>query len=240
MSTKYNNVKLGKYTVISDNVIIGEGSVVGNYVVIHDDTTIGKNVRIDDFACIGKLPMKAANSAVTAEKPLPPAIIGDNAIVGTSAIIYRGCKIAESVLIADTAVIREDVTVGAKTIIGRGATIENMTTIGSMVKIQTNAYITAYSTIEDNCFIAPCVVTSNDNFAGRSKERFNNFGGVIVKKGGRIGAGAVILPNKTIEEDGFVAAGSVVTKDVPQNKISLGNPARVVGTVCDDQLLKNQ
>lgn len=143
-------------------------------------------------------------------------------------------------MIADLATIREDVTIGTATIIGRGATIENFCKVGSNCKIQTNVYLTAYSNVEDNVFIAPCVVTSNDNYAARSKERFGKFKGVTIKKGGRLGAGAVVLPGKTINEDGFAAAGSVVTKDVEEALIVAGNPAKIFRKVPEDQLLKNQ
>ena len=55
--------------------------------------------------------------------------------------------------------------------IGRGSLVENDTTIGALTKIQADAYITAYSTLEENVFIAPCVVTTNDNFMGRTERR---------------------------------------------------------------------
>jgi hypothetical protein len=74
----------------------------------------------------------------------------------------------------------------------------------------------------------------------RSKERFKHYKGVTVKKGGRIGLNATILPGKTIGEDSQVAAGAVVTKDTPPKKIVLGAPAKVWGDVPDDQLLENQ
>ena len=89
-------------------------------------------------------------------------------------------------------------------------------------------------------FIAPGVVTSNDNFAGRGKERFKYFKGVTVKRGVRIGAQATILPGKVIEEEGFVGAGSVVTRDVKARKIYFGNPAREIRDVPAEQLLENQ
>lgn len=234
------SIKFGEYCVIGENVTIGKNSSIGYHAVIHADTIIGENVRIDDFACIGKLPMKAQNSAVTKEQELPPCKIGDNCIIGTSAIVYRGALLKSGCLAADFSVIREQVCVGEKTIIGKGATIENECEIGSFVKIQTNAYITAYSKIGDSVFIAPGVVTSNDNYAGRDAARFEHFGGVIVKKGGRIGAGATILPGRVIEEDGFVAAGSVVTKDVMKKTIVMGNPAKAAGIVKAEQLLENQ
>lgn len=231
----------GEYCVIEEGAIVGKGCVIGHHVVIRKDAVVGDYVRIDDFADIGKLPMKAANSAVTDDtRKLSPAKIGDGCIIGTSAIIYAGCKIGQKALIADLATVREDTEIGEKTIIGRGAAIENRCTIGAFCKIETNAYITAYSIIEDRCFIAPCVVTSNDNFAGRTKERFKAFRGVTVKRGGRIGAGAVILPSKTIESDGFAAAGSVVTKDVTKKTVVAGSPAKKIREVPSEQLLENQ
>ena len=233
-------VKIGEFCVIEDNVTVGKNCIIGHHVVIHEGTVIGDNVRIDDFACIGKRPMKAANSAVTKECKLAPCHIGSGAIIGTSAVIYRGSIISDKVLTADFATVRERVFIGDATIIGKGATVECDCRVGTRCKIETNAYITAYSDIEDFCFVAPCVVTSNDNFAGRTKERFDAFKGVTIKKGGRIGAGSVILPGKIINEDGFVAAGSVVTKDVKMQTVVKGNPARFAKEVEKDQLLKNQ
>lgn len=234
------NVTVGKFVVIEDEVTIGDNCIIANNVVIHKGTKIGNNVRIDDNTVIGKEPMRSVNSIFKDEKKLPPAKVSDECLIGAGVIIYCGCEIGEKTLIADTAVVREDVTIGSKTIIGRGTTIENFCTVGSNCKIQTNVYLTAYSTVEDYVFIAPCVTTSNDNYAARSKERFGKFKGVTVKKGGRIGAGSIILPGKVIHEDGFVAAGSVVTKDVDKEAIVAGNPAKYLRQVPEDQLLKNQ
>jgi acetyltransferase-like isoleucine patch superfamily enzyme len=235
------NVTFGYFVVVEDDAVIGDNCIISNNVVIHRGTTIGSDVRIDDNAIIGKQPMRAANSIFKDDgKPMKPAVIENGCLIGASAIVYAGSHINEKSLVADLAVIRENVTIGQKTIIGKGATIENYCSIGCNCKIQTNAYITAYSTIEDYVFIAPCVVTSNDNYAARSKKRFGNFKGITVKNGGRIGAGAVVLPGKTIEEDGFAAAGSLVTKDVEKENIVAGNPARYFRKVPEDQLLKNQ
>jgi UDP-2-acetamido-3-amino-2,3-dideoxy-glucuronate N-acetyltransferase len=238
--------KIGKgcslkhFVVVEDDVEIGDNCTIGHNVVIHCGTKIGANVRIDDNTVIGKEPMRAANSVFKDKVKLPPAIIDDGCLIGAGVIIYRGCTIASKVLIADLATIRENVEIGEKTIVGRGVAIENFCKIGSNCKLETNTYITAYSEIQDYVFIAPGVVTSNDNFAGRSKRRFGLFKGVLVKKGGRIGAQATILPGKTIEEDGFVAAGSVVTKDVEKETIVAGNPAKILRLVDEEQLLKNQ
>lgn len=231
---------LGFFIVIGKNVRIGKNCIIGSNVVIYDDTIIGDNVRIDDNTVIGKLPMKAANSAVTKEQNLPPSEIGDNCIIGTSVVIYRGCKIGQKVLVADLSTVRENVEIGEYTIVGRGVAIENYCKIGKRCKLETNVYITAYSEIEDYCFLAPGVLTSNDNYIGRTEKRFKEYGGVKVKKGGRIGVGAVILPNKIIEEDTVVAAGSLLTKNTQPKKIYAGVPARYFRDVPEEELLESQ
>lgn len=230
----------GHFCVIGENVRIGDGCVIGHHVTIHDGTVIGAQVRIDDGAVIGKRPMRAANSAVTKEGDLPPCTIGNGCIIGTHVVIYRGADIAENVLIADLSTVREQVSIGKKTIVGRGVAIENQCRIGKFVKLETNAYITAYSDIGDRAFIAPCVATSNDNFVGRTMERFKHFKGAIVKRGARIGVHATVLPGKTIGEDALIAAGALVTNDAPDRKIVAGVPGKVFRDVPHDQLLDEQ
>jgi serine O-acetyltransferase len=171
---------------------------------------------------------------------LPPAKIGADAIIGTSAVLYRGCDLGRKVLVADMATIRENVTVGEFTIIGRGVAVENFCRIGSYCKLETNVYITAYSEIGDRCFIAPCVATSNDNYMGRTEKRFKEFKGVVVHKGGRIGVNATILPGKVIGEDAVVAAGALLTRDAEGRKIYTGVPAKFFREVPEDELLENQ
>jgi len=234
------NVKMGHNVVIEDGVEIGDNCAIGHNVVIHTDTLVGCSVRIDDNTVIGKQPMRSVNSIFKDEEKLHPAYISDNCLIGACVIIYAGCKIGEKVLVADLSTIRENVSIGDRTIIGRGVAVENFCEVGKNCKLETNVYLTAYSKVEDYVFIAPGVVTSNDNFAARSKERYSQFKGITVKKGGRIGAQATILPGKVINEDGFVAAGSVVTKDVESRKIVAGNPAKVLRDVPEEQLLENQ
>jgi serine O-acetyltransferase len=209
-------------------------------VVIHEGTSIGSNVRIDDNTVLGKYPMKAAISATTKDQELPPLIIADSCILGTSVVVYRGAKIGQKVLIADLASVRENVEIGNFTIVGRGVTIENFCKIGNYCKLETNVYITAYSEVEDRVFVAPCVATSNDNYIGRTEERFKHFKGVTIKKGGRIGVGAVILPGKVIGEDALIAAGAVLTHDAEARQIHAGVPAKKFRAVPKEQLLENQ
>ncbi|HUV31789.1 MAG TPA: N-acetyltransferase [Acidobacteriota bacterium] len=234
------DTRCGEFCHIGDAVTIGAGCRIGSHVVIHEDTVIGNNVRIDDGAVIGKRPMRAVISAVTEDRELPPTLVGDNGIIGTGAIVYRGCEIGKNVLVADLSTVRENVTVGDFSIVGRGVAIENHCKIGRYVKLETNVYITAYSELADRVFVAPCAATSNDNFVGRTERRFKHFKGVTVRKGGRIGTNVTVLPGLTVHEDGLVAAGAVVTKDAPAGRIVAGIPARVLRDVPAEQLLENQ
>ena len=231
---------LGAFCVIGRDVRIGKGCQIGHHVVIHDGTMIGDEVRIDDHTTIGKQPMRAANSAVTGSQAQPPAHIGARCLVGAQVVIYAGCHIGEKVLVADQASIREEVTVGDFTIVGRGVAVENKCTIGRYCKLETNAYLTAYSTLEDRVFIAPGVLTSNDNYVGRTEERFKHFKGVTVQRGGRLGVGAVTLPGITIAPDTLVAAGALITKDTKPRLIYAGVPARRFSPVPEEQQLDNQ
>ena len=234
------DMNFAKNIIIEDNIIIGDNCRIGYNVVIREGTIIGDNVRIDDNTIIGKYPMRANLSIFKEEKNLSPTNIGNNCLIGANTVIYIGSNILNNVLIADLASIRENTSIGEHTIVGRGVTVENYVKIGKRCKLESECYITAYSELEDYVFIAPGVMTSNDNFLGRTEERFKHFKGITVKKGGRIGANAVILPGKIIGKDAVVAAGSVVTKDVPPRKIVMGSPARIIRDVSEEQLIENQ
>jgi len=235
------NFKHGHFVVIEDDVIIGDNVEVGHNVIIRRGVSIGDNCKILDGTILGKRPLKAGLSATTeGAVHYPPLVLGKAITVGASCVIYVGAEIGDMVFLGDKATVREDVKIGEYTIIGRGVAVENKVTIGRKCKIETEAYITAMSTIEDYCFIAPEVTFTNDNFLGRTEERKKHFGGPIVRKGARIGANATILPGVEIGADAVVAAGSVVTRDVQPRVIVAGIPAKYLRDVPAEQLVENQ
>ena len=213
--------------------------VIHPTAIVYPGTKLGEGVKVLEYAVVGKQPSLSPRST-TKREDLPPAEIGDGTIISTGAVVFAGAKIGARVILGDQSCVRERVVVGDDVVIGRGSLVENDTTIGALTKIQANAYITAYSTLEEHVFIAPCVVTTNDNFMGRTERRHELIKGPTIRRGARIGGGAILLPGVEIGEDAFVGAGAVVTKDVERRMLVVGNPARVMRGVPQDELLENQ
>ena len=203
---------------------------------VYPGTVLGKGVKVFENAVVGKQPTLSPRSTAKRE-PLPPTEIGDGTVVSAGAIVFAGSRIGARVVLGDQSCVRERVEMGDDVVLGRGSLVENDTTIGAMATIQANAYITAYSTLEEHVFIAPCVVTTNDNFMGRTERRHELMKGPTIRRGARIGGSAILCPGIEIGEEAFVGAGAVVTKDVPPRVIVVGNPARVLRAVPEDELL---
>jgi acetyltransferase-like isoleucine patch superfamily enzyme len=209
---------------------------VGDNVVIYPGTVIGDGCRIADNAVVGKQPTLSARSTARREE-LPPLELGAGTVVSTGAVVFAGTKIGARVIVGDQACVRERCVIGDDVVVGRGSLVENDTTVGALTRIQADAYITAYSTLEDNVFIAPCVVTTNDNYMGRTEKRHELTRGPTIRRGARVGGGAILLPGVEIGEEAFVGAGAVVLEDVAPRTVVVGNPARVIRDVPDEELL---
>jgi acetyltransferase-like isoleucine patch superfamily enzyme len=203
---------------------------------VYPGTVLAAGVKVLENAVVGKQPSLSPRST-TKREPLPPAQIGEGTVISTGAIVFAGSRIGARVILGDQSCVRERVTIGDDVVLGRGSLVENDTTIGAMTRIQAEAYITAYSTLEEQVFVAPCVVTTNDNFMGRTERRHELMRGPTIRRGARVGGGAVLCPGIEIGEEAFVGAGAVVTKDVPPRVIVVGNPARVLREVPEDELL---
>ena len=204
--------------------------------VVAPGTVIGPGCVIEANAVLGKLPRLAGR----APAELAPLVLGANVTVCAGAVLYAGSTLADGVIVGDQAQVRERVAIGERTVIGRGAGVDNDVTIGARVKLQSQVYVTAFSTVEDDVFVGPCAMTTNDDTMGRhGPER--PLRGATLRRACRIGGGAVLTPGVEIGEEAFVAAGAVVTRDVPARGFVMGVPARTPpghGGVGDDELIE--
>jgi acetyltransferase-like isoleucine patch superfamily enzyme len=210
--------------------------VIAETAVVYPGTVLGDGVVIGDNAVVGKPPTLSARSTAKSEE-LPPLEIGDGSAILAGAVVFAGSRLGRDVIVGDQACVRERCELGDGVVVGRGSLVENDTTVGARTRIQANAYVTAYSTLEEDVFIAPCVVTTNDNFMGRTEARHALRRGPTVRRAARVGGGAVLLPGIEIGEEAFVGAGAVVLTDVPARAVVVGNPARVIREVSAEEFL---
>jgi acetyltransferase-like isoleucine patch superfamily enzyme len=209
---------------------------IAETAVVYPGTVVGEGCRILDYAVVGKQPtLSPRSTAVRSE--LPPLELGPGTVVSTGAIVFAGTSVGARAIVGDQACVRERCVIGDDVVIGRGSLVENDTKVGDRTRIQAEAYVTAYSTVEEDVFIAPCVVTTNDNFMGRTERRLELMRGPTLRRGARIGGAAVLLPGIEVGEEAFVGAGAVVLTDVPARAVVVGNPARQIREVPAEELL---
>jgi acetyltransferase-like isoleucine patch superfamily enzyme len=222
--------------LVGSDVVIPEDASIGAHVVIHDGTAIGSGVVIQDGAVLGKPPAFGARSKAS-RSAVDPLVVGDGAVVCAGVVLCAGAAIGPGVVVGDQAFVRERAAVGRESMIGRGCSVENDVVIGARARIQTGAYITGFSVLEDDVFVAPCVVTTNDNTAGRRGPGVP-LRGAVLRRACRVGGGAMLLPGIEVGAEAFVAAGSVVTRDVAPRSLVMGSPARHVREVAESELLR--
>jgi acetyltransferase-like isoleucine patch superfamily enzyme len=221
---------------IADDAVIGDGVELGYGVVIKSGVILGDGCVIEDHVILGKTPRLSRGSAAAGESGA--LVLGTAVTVCAGAIVFAGAEIDDQVIIGDQSYVRERARIGAQTKIGRGSCIDNDVTVGARCSIQTMVYLTATSVIEDDVFVGPCAMTTNDNTMGRRSKSETPLVGATLRRACRVGGGAVITPGIEVGEEAFVAAGAVVTRDVPARGVAIGVPARVVREVADEDLLE--
>jgi acetyltransferase-like isoleucine patch superfamily enzyme len=223
--------------LLGDGVNVPRVVQIGGHVVIHSGAILGHDVRLQDGVVIGKPLVLGPQSTAAQAEPSPLTELGDGVTVCTGAVVVAGAKIGDGAVIGDQAQVRERAVVGQGTVIGRGSAVDNDVVVGDRVRVQTGCYLTAFSVIEDDVFVAPGVTLTNDDTMGRHGPDYQ-LRGATLRRACRVGGGAVITPGVEIGEEAFVAAGAVVTRDVPPRAVVMGVPAREVRTVGDQDLLE--
>ena len=221
--------------VLGAGVVLPDSVRLGAHVVIHPGTVLGERCEIQDGAVLGKPPKLGSRSSAPKEAP-PPLVLGEGAVVCCGAVVLAGATLDADVIVGDQAFVRERASIGAGTVIGRGSAVDNDVQIGERVRIQTSVYLTAYSVVEDDVFVGPCAMTTNDDTMARHGPEYA-LRGATLRRACRIGGGVVLCPGVEVGEEAFVAAGAVVTGDIPARAVVMGVPGRVVREVPDEDLL---
>lgn len=228
---------VGPGTVIHDGAQIGAGTRIGSLTVVHAGTEVGDGCVIEDNVVLGKRPRLRPGSSAAGAQP-DALVIEAEATVCAGAVIYAGARIGSRAIIGDQSQVRERSVVGPGSVVGRGSTVDFDARVGAHVSIQTSVYVTGGSIVEDDVFVGPGVVMTNDNTMGRHP-RGEALKGPVLRRACRVGGGVVLVPGVEIGAEAFVAAGSVVTRDVGEREVVIGVPARVVRRVPDEDLLEH-
>jgi acetyltransferase-like isoleucine patch superfamily enzyme len=221
--------------VLGEKVQIGENVTFGAYVVVHEGTVIGDGCVIEDHAVLGKRPRLARGSSAAGE--VGDLELGARVIVCSGAVVFAGASIAAETILGDQSYVRERSRIGPRSVIGRGSVVDNDVIVGARVKVQTSVYLTAFTVIEDDVFVGPGATTTNDNTMNRHGSE-TPLRGATLRRACRVGGGTVLTPGVEVGEEAFVAAGAVVTRDVPARAVAIGVPARVVREVGERDLLE--
>jgi acetyltransferase-like isoleucine patch superfamily enzyme len=185
--------------------------MISKNIVVYGKVKIGDNSIVQDYVVLGS----------TEDGELE---IGEGAIIRSGTVIYSNVKIGKKLRTGHNVLIRENTVIGNNVLVGTNSVIDGDCRIGNNVNIQTGVYITRYTIVEDDVFLGPFSVTTNDKYMRYGTKLV----GPTIKKGARIGANATIMPGIVIGEGAVVGAGSVVTKDVRKGDVVVGNPAKSI------------
>lgn len=151
-----------------------------------------------------------------------PTVIGDDARVRAHAIVYGDVTIGDGLTTGHGVLIREHTTVGNAVLVGTHTILDGNVEVGSQVSLQSRVYVPTNSVIGDQVFVGPGATLTNDPYPLR---RDVELAGPTLERGVSVGANATLLPGVTVGERSFVAAGAVVTADVPPDTLAVGVPA---------------
>ncbi len=146
-----------------------------------------------------------------------------------TAVIDEGCEIGEGTKIWHFSHIMPNCKIGKNCNLGQNVVVSPEVVLGTNVKVQNNVSIYTGVTCEDDVFLGPSMVFTNVTNPRSAVNRRGQYAKTVVKKGASIGANATIVCGNNIGKYAFIGAGAVVTKEVPDYALVIGNPARQAG-----------
>ncbi|MEA3497421.1 MAG: DapH/DapD/GlmU-related protein [Campylobacterota bacterium] len=203
------------------------------------DVIKGSNVILFPNTVIGRPPMAPSGATEIDYNKLniDSVYIGDNTIIGANTVIYSGVNIGKNCLIGDGVHIREDVIIGDNCIIGIGTKVGARTKIGNYTRVMDITNISSDAFLGEHVFIGPGVMMGNDNAMGRDKEKGGfDFTGPYIEDWVTVGMNANLLPSIKVGKDTIVAAGSTVTKEIPNGVLVMGSPAKIKRNLKENEI----
>jgi acetyltransferase-like isoleucine patch superfamily enzyme len=206
-----------------DNVILGENVVIGHGSIIYPNVIIGDNTIVGPYSTIGEPTSSfySQDSGDIKKHIFTRTFIGQNSILRSQSIIYEDVEIGEGFQSGHRVTIRENSIFGVNCSVGTLSDIQGKVTIGNYVRLHSNVHIGQLSRIEDYVWIFPYVILTNDQYPP-----MDDLCGVTIKEYAVIATASVILPGVIIGKNALVGAHSVVTKNVKDEMLVLGNPAK--------------
>lgn len=196
----------------------------GEGVHLFPGVRLAEGVRLEPYVTVGKPPRGREPGELE-------TVLGPGSLVRSYSTIYAGVRAGRNLQTGQCVSIREDNVLGDDCSVGTGTALEPGNRIGNRVRIHSHCFLEMVA-LEDDVFVGPGVVFADDPHPPCPRFR-ECVGGATVRRGARIGAGAVILPGVTIGAGALVGAGAVVVRDVPDGAVVVGNPARVCKRVED-------
>lgn len=224
-----NNVIIKEGVIIEDNVVIEDNCYIDYGSIIKKSVKIGKNSFIGARCILGEF---LGEFFQNRENNNPELIIAENAIIRSDSIFYGGSKVGKNFQSGHRVTVREYTNIGNDVSIGTLSDIQGYCTIGDYTRLHSNVHIGQKSTIGNFVWIFPYVVLTNDPIPPS-----NNLKGVTIQDFAVICTGTIILPGVNIGKDTLIGASSNVTKNVNDNTIVVGNPAKEIGNI---ERIKNE
>jgi acetyltransferase-like isoleucine patch superfamily enzyme len=214
--------------VLGDGVRLGEGVRFGAHVVVHAGARIAAGAVIQDGAVIGKAPALGRHSRAARPAGGAATVVEAGAVVGCHAVIVAGAHIGPGAVVADHVLVREGARLEEAAVVGHGGTVGVRVVIGARSKLMSFATLPPGTLIEEDVFIGPCFIVTDDPTMGRHEGQPGVVRPPALRRRCRVAASVTLLPGVEIGEDALVGAGSLVTRDVPPGATVAGNPARIL------------
>lgn len=210
-------------------------TIIASTALLYPNVSLGEASTIDEFVLLGVAPRGYQPGDMETR-------IGPETHIRSHTVIYAGNIIGAHFQTGHGVMIRELNEIGDDVSIGTHSIIEHHVQIGQRVRIHSNVFIPEFSILEEGAWVGPNAVFTNARYPLSLSAKANLQGPHLLPQA-KIGANVTLLPGVVIGRGALVGAGSVVIRDVPDGKIVVGNPARIIGDISElaayqtDQLL---